>query len=171
MAVDTGAFNAAKIGYIEQMNSLIDLLQEGMHLAFIKGGKKYAIRIDEITIDRITPDITIKASGVVWEGGIFSIDGVDAGDGKSAGGYDAGVSIVCTDNSSYWQDEMNATNYIAVYSREYPLELKGLIQAGTASFADDMWEVIEIGETYFYTTLSHISKAMTEGYFVLNYNM
>lgn len=171
MAADIRSFNTAKVKYIEQMNSLIDVLQVGMYLAFIKGGKKHAIRIDEITIDRITPDITIKASGVVWEGGLFSIDGVDVGDGHSACGYNAGVSIVCTDNSSYWKDEMNTTNYIAVYSREYPLELKGLIQAGTASFADDMWEVIEIGETYFYTTLSHISEAMTEGYFVLNYNM
>jgi hypothetical protein len=171
MSVDTGSFNAAKIGYIEQMNSLIDVLQEGMYLAFIKGGKKYAIRIDEITIDHITPDITIKASGVVWKGGLFSIDGVDVGDGHSACGYNASVSIVFMNNSSLWQDEISMTNYIAAYSREYPLELKGLIQAGTASFADDMWEVIEMKETDFYTALTNISECIAGGHFYLHYNM
>lgn len=115
-------------------------------------------------------DVQLTTSGIVWEGGYFSMDGVDVRDGRSAANFDVSACIPSMDTGA-WYDEMTYTTYIAAYSREYPLVIKGLIQDGTASFVDDMWEVIQIDETTFYSIIANISQYMYDGVFKVNYTV
>lgn len=162
MSINGTQFNSSKLSHEQYIDQVISGITPGTHIAFVKGIKKHILKVQRVT-PTMHDDIEITACGIVYQRGIFSIDGVAINGNKSAAGFnvDGGYANSIFDipeTNSLWEDEMNNINYMAVYSTHYPLTLKNLLHTKTTNHEDDIRELREISSSQFNTVINILTN-------------